>query len=72
METVRSQALTQTIEHLDRQPAWITWRLHHDGRHGRHQHRFGDPTLTVPRNAPVNATREMPPLPSMAGWSMSL
>src|SRR5215468_671981 len=47
---VGRQAAPETVEHLDRQPAWIAWRLHHDRWHGGHQHRFGDTAPAVPRN----------------------
>src|SRR5215471_19665053 len=47
---VGRQAAPETVEHLDRQPAWIAWRLHHDRRHCGHQHRLSNPAPAVSRN----------------------
>src|SRR5215472_6776110 len=48
--TVGGQGTPETVEHLDRQPAWIAWRLHHDRRHCGHQHRLSNPAPAVSRN----------------------
>src|SRR6516164_6209509 len=55
--TVGGQGVAKTVEHLDRQPAWIACRLHHDRRYCGHQHRFGDSAPAVPRDV----ARDLPP-----------
>jgi hypothetical protein len=44
---VGGQAFPKAVKHLDRQAARIVWRLHHDRRHGGHQHQLCDAALAV-------------------------